>query len=121
VGGDVGFESNVAIVVLAIGAARWRFCIIRSPRWVISALTPRQLMQTFRSSQASSSQMETGDRSLGSRLFLLEITVCNLKIPPSISPSNNDCTNGTGPDTTHSTATPHVSTRESMTGFREAF
>jgi hypothetical protein len=38
VGGAVGFESNVAIVVLAIGAARWRFCIIRSPRWVISAL-----------------------------------------------------------------------------------
>ena len=28
----------LAIVVLAIGAARWRFRIIRSPRWVISAL-----------------------------------------------------------------------------------
>ncbi len=28
----------LAIVVLAISAARWRFRIIRSPRWVISAL-----------------------------------------------------------------------------------
>jgi uncharacterized membrane protein len=28
----------LAILVLVLGAARWRFRIIRSPRWVISAL-----------------------------------------------------------------------------------
>ncbi len=45
IGRYVGFVTLIAltsevlaIVVLAIGAARWRFRIIRSPRWVISAL-----------------------------------------------------------------------------------